>query len=143
MIKLDHSETIKAPVKRVFEYATDPDTAAEWQDGVIESRKAPGGQTRQGTTMRTVRVLMGQRLESTAEVTEYVPDQKYGLKSTGGPVEFNLRQTFTPDGDNTRVDTHMEMEPGSSMQVAEAVVARDLREQLDNNAKKLKEILES
>ena len=112
MIKLDFSETIKAPVERVFEYATDPDTAAEWQDGVIESRKTPGGQTGQGTTMRTVRVLMGQRLESTAEITEYVPNQKYALQTTGGPVRFNLRQTFTPDGDNTRLETHVEMEPG-------------------------------
>jgi carbon monoxide dehydrogenase subunit G len=93
--------------------------------------------------MRTVRVLMGQRLESTAEVTEYVPNQKYALKSTGGPVEFNLRQTFTPEGEDTRVETHVEMEPGSAMQVAEPVVARNLREQMENNARKLKEILES
>ena len=56
MIKLDFSETIKAPVERVFEYATDPDTAAEWQDGVIESRKTPGGQTGQGTVLSTVSV---------------------------------------------------------------------------------------
>lgn len=143
MIKLDFSETIKAPVERVFEYATDPDTAAEWQDGVIESKKTPGGQTRTGTTMRTVRVLMGQRLESTAEVTEFVPNQKYALKSTGGPVEFNLQQTFAPEGEGTRLETHVEMEPGGAMQVAEPVVARSLREQMENNTRKLKEILES
>ena len=143
MIKLDFSERIQAPVERVFEYATDPDTAAEWQDGVIESRKTPSGQTQAGTTMRTVRVLMGQRLESTAEITEYVPNQKYALKTTGGPVQFQLRQTFTPDGDGTRMDTHVEMEPGGSMEVAEPVVARSLREQMENNARKLKEILES
>jgi uncharacterized protein YndB with AHSA1/START domain len=143
MIKLDFSETIKAPVERVFEYATDPDTAAEWQNGVIESRKTPGGQTHQGTTMRTVRVLMGQRLESTAEITEYVPNQKYALKTTGGPVQYNLRQTFTPDGDNTRLETHVEMEPGEAMEVAEPVVARNLREQMENDTKKLKDILES
>ncbi len=143
MIKLDFSERIKAPVERVFEYATDPDTAAEWQDGVIESRKNPAGQTHAGTTMRTIRVLMGQRLESMAEVTEYVPNQKYAIKSTGGPVQFNMRQTFTPDGNGTRVETHMEMEPGSTMEVAEPVVARSLREQMENNTKKLREILES
>ena len=143
MIKLDFSETIKAPVERVFEYATDPDTAAEWQDGVIESKKNPDGQTHTGTTMRTVRVLMGQRLESTAEITEYVPNERYTLKSTGGPVQFNLHQTFTPEGDGTRVETHMEMELGGAMEVAEPVVARNLREQMESNTRKLKEILES
>ena len=143
MIRLDFSETIKAPVERVFEYATDPDTAAEWQDGVIESKKNPGGEIRTGTTMRTVRVLMGQRLESTAEVTEYVPNQKFALKTTGGPMQFQMRQTFTPEGDNTRIDTHVEMEPGGAMEVAEPVVASNLREQMQNNAKKLREILES
>ncbi len=143
MIKLDFSDRIKAPVERVFEYATDPDTAAEWQDGVIESRKDPAGQTHAGTTMWTVRVLMGQRLESMAEVTEYVPNQKYAIKSTGGPMQFQMRQTFAPDGDGTRVETHMEMEPGGAMQVAEPVVAQNLREQMKNNTKKLKDILES
>ncbi len=143
MIKLDFSETIKAPVERVFDYATDPDTAAEWQDGVIESRKTPSGQTQAGTTMRTVRVLMGQRLESTAEVTDYVPNQKFAMKTTGGPVQFEMRQTFTPQGNATRVETHMEMDPGGAMEVAEPVVARNLREQMENTARKLKEILES
>jgi ligand-binding SRPBCC domain-containing protein len=143
MIKLDFSETIKAPVERVFQYASDPDTAAEWQDGVIESRKNPGGETHQGTTMRSVRVLMGQRLESTAEVTEFVPNQKYAVRSTGGPVQFHMHQTFTPDGDTTRVNTHMEMEPGETMGVSDAVVARSLREQMENGARKLKDVLES
>src|SRR5512138_845786 len=143
MIKLDHSEKINAPVERVFEYVTDPDTAAEWQDGVIESSKTPAGEMRTGSTMKTIRTMMGQRIESTAEVTEYTPNQAYALKTTGGPVKFNMRQTFTPDGGGTRVDTHIEMEPGGAMQVSEPMIAGSLSEQIEKNSKKLKEIMES
>src|SRR5512138_1718609 len=96
MIKLDHSAKINAPVERVFEYATDPDTAAEWQDGVIESSKTPAGEMRTGSTMKTTRLLMGQRIESTAEVTEYTPNQAYALKTTGGPARISMGRSRMP-----------------------------------------------
>ena len=143
MIRLDFSQQIKAPVERVFAYVTDLRTAAEWQDGVVESSPTPDASPQIGTRVKTVRLLMGQRLETRGEVTEFVPNRKFAFKSTAGPVQFNMSQTFAPADGGTRVNTHMEMEAAGFMKVAEPVVAANLKQQFDAQEKKLKEILES
>ncbi len=143
MIKLDFTQEIKAPVERVFAYVTDFRTAAEWQDGVIESSPKPDSRPHVGTKVKTVRLLMGERLESTGQVTEYVPNQKFAFKSTAGPVKFNLSQTFTASNGVTRVNTHMEMDAADFMQVSEGVIAANLKQQFSQQEQKLKEILES
>ncbi len=143
MIKLDFTEDIQAPVERVFNYVTDFRTAAEWQEGVIESSQTPDAPTQVGTKVKSVRMLLGQRLESTGEVTEFVPNQKFAFKSTSGPVQFNLSQVFAPSGGGTKVDVHIEMEAGGFLKVAEGMLAGNLKQQMQDQGKKLKEILES
>ncbi len=143
MIKLDFSQRINAPVDRVFAYVTDWQTAAEWQDGVVESSQSPDSITRRGTMIKTIRLLMGQRLETTGEVTEFVPNKKFAFKTASGPVQFDLSQTFAASEGGTQLDTHVEMETGGVLQVSDGVVADNLKQQFDSQEKKLKEILES
>src|SRR5512143_3116350 len=140
MIKLDFSENINAPVERVFAYITDFRTAAEWQDGVIESSQTPDAPTQVGTKVKMIRMLLGQRLEGTGEVTEFVPNQKFTFKSASGPVQFNLMQTFAPADGGTKVDTHVEMEAAGFLKVAEGMIAGNLKQQFQDQARKLKEI---
>ncbi len=143
MIRLDFSQDIKAPVQRVFAYVTDLRTAAEWQDGVIESSPTQKGPMRVGAKLKVVRLLMGERLESKGEVTEFVPNKKFAFKTTSGPVRYNISQTFIASDGGTKLNTHMEMDAGDFMQVSEGMIAVSLRQQFDTQEKKLKEILES
>ncbi len=143
MIRLDFTQDIHASVERVFNYVTDFRTAAEWQDGVIESTPMTKFRTRLGTKVKTVRLLMGERLETTGEVTEFVPNQKFAFKSRGGPVRFNVSQTFSSANGGTRIDTHMEMDAADFMQVSEGVIAASLKQQFTEQERKLKEILEA
>ncbi len=143
MIKLDSSDTIKAPVDRVFAYVTDFRTAAEWQDGVIESTQTPDAPTQVGTKVKMIRLLMGQRVDGTGEVTEFVPNQKFAFKTVSGPVKLLLQQTFSSADGGTKVDTHMEMETGGVLKIAEPMVAGNMKQQMQDQAKKLKQILES
>jgi uncharacterized protein YndB with AHSA1/START domain len=143
MIKLDFSQQIQAPVERVFAYVTDLRAAAEWQDGVVESSPLPDAPPQIGTKVKTVRLLMGQRLETSGVVTEFVPNKAFAFKSTSGPVQFNMSQTFSPANGGAQLNTHMEMEAADFMKVAEPVIAASLKQQFDAQEKKLKEILES
>ncbi len=143
MIKLDFSDTINSPVDRVFKYVTDFRTAAEWQDGVIESTQTPDAPTQLGTKVKSIRVLMGQRIEGTGEVTEFVPNQKFAFKTTSGPVQFNMRQTFASSDGGSRVDTHVELETGGVLKIAEPMLAGNFKQQIEGQTRKLKEILES
>ncbi len=143
MIRLDFTQDIKAPVRRVFDYLTDFRTAAEWQDGVIESTPMPSSRTHVGTKVKMVRLLMGERLESMGQVTEYVPNEKFAFKTTSGPVRFSMSQTFISANGGTTVKTHMEMDTADFMQVSEGVVAAGLKQQFVEQERKLKEILEA
>jgi uncharacterized protein YndB with AHSA1/START domain len=142
MIRLDFTQEIKAPVQRVFQYVTDFRTIPEWQDSVVESMAAPRGRTHVGMKVKIVRLFMGERLETAGEVTEYVPNQKFAFKSKGGPVRYNLSQTFSSVNGGTRLDTHMEMDTADYMQVSEGAVAAGLKQQFNEQERKLKEILE-
>ncbi len=143
MIRLDFTQEIKAPVQRVFNYVTDFRTAAEWQYGVIESTPMTKFRTRLGTKVKTVRLLMGERLVTTGEVTEFIPNQKFAVKSRGGPVRLNVSQTFSSENGGTRIATHMEMDAADFVQVSEGVIAASLKQQFTEQERKLKEILEA
>ncbi len=143
MIRLNFTQEIHAPVERVFRYVTDFRTASEWQDGVIESTPLTKSRTRVGTKVKTVRMLMGERLESMGEVTEFIPYQKFAFKSKGGPVRFSLSQTFTAANGGTQIATHMELDAADFIQVSEGVIAASLKQQSVEQERKLREILES
>lgn len=143
MIKLDFTQDIKAPVARVFAYVTDLRRAAEWQDDVVESTPRPNGRVHVGTKVKMVRLLMGERLEATGQVTEYVPNQKFALKTTSGPLRYSLSQTFASENGGTRLSTHMELDAADLMQISEGAIAAGLKQQFSQQEQKLKEILES
>jgi uncharacterized membrane protein len=143
MIKQEFTQEIKAPVEKVFAFVTDFRTAPQWQDGVIESSQTPDGPTQLGTKMKTVRTFLGQKLEATGEVTEFVPNQKFAFKSTSGPIKFSFMQTFTPVPGGTKVDVNVQMEPGGFFKLAEGALAGNLKQTMEAQAEKLKKVLES
>ena len=143
MIKLHFAQEIKVPVERVFAFATDFRNAAKWQNGVIESSQTPDGPTQLGTKMKTIRTFIGQRLEATAEVTEFSANQKVAFKSTSGPIQFHFMQTFSPMPGGTKVDIHVEMEAGGFFKLAEGALAGNMRKELEAQGQKLKEVLEA
>jgi uncharacterized protein YndB with AHSA1/START domain len=143
VVKHSFTIEIKAPVAKVFAYVTDFRRNAEWQDGVAESSQTPDGPTQLGTKFRTVRTFLGQHLEGTGEVTEFVSDQKIAFKTTSGPIELKLTQTFEPTAEGTRATTEMEMEPKGFFKVAEGAITSNLRQTMESQAARLKSILES
>jgi len=142
MIQQDFSEQINAPIEKVFAYVTDFRKNAEWQDGVIESSQTPDGPTGKGTKFKTVRTFLGQKLEATGDVTEFEPNKKFAFKSDSGPIKFSLMQTFESAGGGTKVNMHVEMEAGGFFKLAEGALAGNFKKTFEDQAQKLKSILE-
>jgi len=134
---------IKAPVEKVFAFITDFRRYHEWQDGIIESSQMPDGPTQLGTKFKNVRTFVGQRLDVTGEVTEFVPNKKFAVKSTSGPIKFNLSQTFEPVAAGTKTTIQVEMEAGGFFKLAEGALAGNLKKEFDAQAEKLKALLEA
>jgi len=143
MITLDFVEQINAPVEKVFAYVTDFRKFAEWQEGVIESTQTPDGPTAMGTKFTAVRTLLGQRLEAGGEVTEFEPNKKCTFKTTSGPIKFNMMQTFEPAGGGTKMSIHIEAEVGGFFKLAEGAVSGNIKKQFEDQAVKLKQLLEA
>lgn len=143
MIKEEFSQQINIPVEKVFAYVTDFRKSAEWQNGVIESTQTPDGPAQLGTKFKTTRTLLGQRLEATGEVTEFVPNKKFAFKSTSGPIQFSLVQTFETVAGGTKLIVQVEMEAGGFFKLAEGVLGGNLKKEFESQAAKLKAVLEA
>ena len=142
MIKQDFTQEIKAPVEKVFAYVTDFRKNAEWQEGVMESSQTPDGPTALGTKFKTVRTFLGQKLDATGEVTEFEPNKKFAFKSTSGPIKFSLWQTFESAAGGTKLSLKVEMEAGGFFKLAEGALAGNLKKTFEDQAAKLKSVLE-
>ena len=142
MIKQEFTQQINAPVEKVFAFVTDTRNNAQWQNGVIESSQTPDGPTQLGTKTKTVRTFLGQHLEATAEVTEFVPNKKWAFKSTSGPMQFSFMQTFESVSGGTKVDMQVELEAGGFFKLAEGALAGNIKKEFQAQAEKLKALLE-
>ncbi len=143
MIKQELSQQVNAPVEKVFAYVTDFRNAMAWQNGVIESSQTPDGPTQLGTKFSTVRTLLGQRLEASGEVTEFVPNQKFAFKSTSGPIQFSFTQNFESVAGGTKMTVNVEMEAGGFFKLAEGALAGNIKKEFEAQAGKLKALLEA
>jgi len=105
MTKVERSFKINAPVEKVFSYVTDPRNELEYIPSITDIRDITGqgvGQ-RFGWTYK----MLGIPLKGKDEVTEYVPNQRYVQKSTGGIVS-TWTWTFQPEAGGTRLSLVVE-----------------------------------
>jgi uncharacterized protein YndB with AHSA1/START domain len=140
-MRVEHSAVINRPVEEVFAYATDPANVAEWQSSALEA--TVDGPLRAGATGREVRKFLGRRMESTMRIEEYEPPRTFALQVTSGPVPFHVQQTTEPEGEGTRISVVIEGEPGGFFKLAEPLVERAVKRELEGNTETLKDILEA
>lgn len=143
MIKHDFTVDIKAPVEKVFAFATDFRNNSKWQDDVQATTQTPDGPTQLGTKFTTVRTVFGQKIEAIGEVTEFVPNQKFTFTAASGPMHMKFSQSFEAIPGGTKTSVHVEAEPGGVFKLAEGALAGQMKLQMESQAQKLKTILET
>ena len=143
MIKNENSVEINKPIEEVFEYVTNIDNLPLWAGPVTEAKQTSEGQVGVGTTQTQVAQLLGRRIESSLEVTEYEPNKKFTTKSTSGPIPIEIHYTFEPVAEGTRLETVGILDAGGFFKLAEPLVARTLKRQTEGDFKTLKELLEA
>jgi uncharacterized protein YndB with AHSA1/START domain len=141
MIRVEGSVVINRPPDEVFAYATDPANVPEWQSSALEA--GVDGKLQAGATGREVRKFLGRRMESTIRIEEYEPPRSFALQVTSGPVPFHVEQTVEPADEGSRISVVIEGEPGGFFKLAEPLVERGVRRELEGNFATLKGILES
>ena len=106
MIKAGSSITINAPIKKIFDYISEPTNQPEIWPSLMEIKdvqRLPDGKTKS----RWVYKMAGIRLEGTSEGVESVANQRIVNKTKGG-VESTQTWTFQPEASGTKVTFEVE-----------------------------------
>ncbi len=135
------STVINRPVEEVFAVLSNPENSPKWISGIIEVKKTSEGPIGVGTTWRTVRTFLGQRMEEESEFTEYEPNWRFATKSKAGPIPAKSQATFESVEGGTRVDVEGEL--GGFFKLAEPLLMKMLKRQVEADLANLKNLMEA
>ena len=142
MIKLEQSIVINRPVEEVYDFVTDVEKASQWRSGVVESKKI-SAEPAVGATASEVMQFMGRRMETTYEITEYEPNKRFGFKVISGPVPMEGVYAFESVEGGTKLDFTVEGDAGGFFRLAEPILARMVKRQVETDFSNLKDLLEA
>ncbi len=143
-IREEHTVVIERPVEEVFAFTTDPNNDTLWQSTSLETEQASEGPVGVGTTFRNTSKFLGRRIESTYEVTENDPPHRQCMRITSGPIPGSGCYALEPTEDgSTRFTQTFEAEAGGFFRLAEPLVGRAIRRQIEADMATLKDLLEA
>ena len=144
MIKIEVKTEIMCPVEEVFAFTVSSDFDSQWQSGVLDAAQTSMGPMAVGATFRQDFQFLGRRVRSTFEVTEYIPNEAFGFRTTSGPIPIEGSYTYEKLADGvTRITMRAESEVGGFFRLAEPLVSRTAQRQWEANFLTVKDILEN
>ena len=142
-MRAEASVVINRPAEAIFAFLADIDKRTQWQASLLEVSKTSEGPVGVGATGREVRHIMGRRMESSFEITEFEPDRKISFKSTSGPIAIQGRYTLEPELGATRLSIVVDGELDGTLKLVEPMVVQIVKQQLDADFGTLKLLLEA
>ena len=134
---------VNRPVEVVFASLTEVTTYPRWQSGLVECRQTSAGPLALGSTGIEVRTVMGQRTESTWQVTELLFPTTYRVKGTSGPLAHEIAHTLQPATGSTQLYVRFQAQATGLLKIAEPVLAGAIKRDFDDGYQRLKALLES
>ena len=142
-MNLNASTMIYRPVTQVFDFVSAPENDFRWQYGTLAAARLPHGASRIGSFFRSIGHLLGHRVQSTFEVTEFEPNKKYGFKSLSGPLHSQTSYTFEVASGSTKVSISTQAHVVNFFQMNERLVEKRMKKQLKEDLTLLKDLLET
>jgi uncharacterized protein YndB with AHSA1/START domain len=142
MINLNGSTIISRPIKQVFDFMSTPENDFQWQYGTLATARLSEGTGKMGTLFRSFGHLMGRRILTTFQVTEYEPGKRYRFKSLSGPLHSQTTYTFAAADGNTRINISTWANAVNFFQIGERILERRMKKQLKENLAMLRDFLE-
>jgi uncharacterized membrane protein len=134
---------ISLPRDEVASYACDPDNATAWYENIKAVEWESPRPLAIGSQIVFVAEFLGRRLVYTYEVTEFVPGERFVMRTAEGPFPMETTYTWedTPGG-ATRMALRNRGEPVGFARLAAVVMVRAMRRANRKDLRRLKQILE-
>jgi uncharacterized membrane protein len=84
---------INSPVKKVFEFAADPDNATKWYVNIKSISWKTPKRLQVGSQVEFNAAFLGKKLVYTYEITEFIPNEKFVMRTADGP--FPMETTYS------------------------------------------------
>ena len=143
MINLNASTMIYRPIHQVFDFVSTPENDVEWQYGTLTAAGFSEGISKIGSFFRSIGHFLGDRVQSTFEVTEYEPNRKYGFKSLSGPLHSQTCYTFEAASGSTKISVSTQAHVVNFFQMNERLLEKKMKKELKENLTLLKDLLEA
>ena len=143
MMELSCNVSINRPIQEVFTFVTTIEKMSLWMSELVEAKQTSEGPVGVGKMASAVANPLGRRVESTQEITDYVPNRKFAFKSTSGPLKTQDEFSFESDAGGTKVTRTTKGEFGGFFKMAEPLFVRMLTRQFETNFANLKDLLEA
>lgn len=143
MLRVEGSIDIARSPGSVFELASDVDKVSLWLNGVVATKKVTDGPLQKGSQIEHVHHFLGKGFTSRYETTEYEANERLAFRTVSGPVHLTSTTTYDAIEGGTRVHQVVEGDPRGFFKVAEPILLKFVRRQLDSSLANLKDLLEA
>lgn len=135
---------IACPRTEVAAYASNPDNATAWYENIKSVEWSSPKPAVVGSRFRFVAQFLGRRLAYTYEVAEWVPGERFVMRTAEGP--FPMETTYTwedAEGGATRMQLRNRGNPSGFSKLASPLVSRQMRRANNKDLRQLKLVLEA
>ena len=133
---------IARPPDDVAAYMFDPQHDPDWITG-IERVDPPAAAVGVGTETHRLARFMGRRIDYVLQVTEHVPGRLLVMESVRAPFPMGVTYGVEPDGSGSRVSLRVTGGYGLLMRLAEPLMSRQIRRNLESDLRHLRARLEA
>jgi hypothetical protein len=134
---------IARPRAEVAAFAVDPDDAAAWYENIEAVEWQSSRPLGVGTRLAFVARFIGRRLAYTYEVAEFVPGERFVMRTAQGPFRMETTYTWEDAGDRaTQMTLRNRGEPAGFAKLTAPMVAAAMRRANRKDLERLKAMLE-
>jgi Polyketide cyclase / dehydrase and lipid transport len=143
MINVTSTIDVYRPAGMVFDFISTPANDFEWQYGTLAAGSTSPGANGAGATFQSIGHLMGRRVLSTFEVTQYEINRLYGFKSLSGPLQLNTEFTLEARSGRTRLTIKTQAVQDEHMHGSEHAMGQYMQKRMREDLAMLKQLLEA
>ncbi|KMJ59250.1 hypothetical protein AB685_09375 [Bacillus sp. LL01] len=144
MPDIQDSVIISKPVEEVFSFASNLDNSTQVMENVVAIEKLTDGPLNVGSKFKETREIRGRKASSIIEFTEYIPNERYAVKSETNGLKVIYYYDFKPTVEGgTKVhfqgDIHTS---GIIMKLTKPIIRKILKKEDGDHLNQLKRLIE-